>query len=477
MAPRRSQSPVPVPFCAASLGVALALAGAACAGSGADGVSGGSGGSSTASSGSPTSSSSGNGTTASSSSSSGGTTASSSSSGGPSGTGGSTTASSSTSASSSSSTSTSGGPGGFVHPGVLVDKGQLDFVKAKIAAGADPWKSALASAQGNSLASPTYTPMPLATVTCGPYSNPDIGCSAEKADAAAAYTHALLWYHTGDMAHAQKAIEIMNAWSSVLMAHTDSNAPLQSAWCASVWPRAAEIIRYTNAGWAAGDVTRFGNMLKNVYLPEVVDGDPSSNGNWELSMAEATMAIGVFLDDQATFQKGVTMWQKRVPAYIYLSSDGAYPVPPPGGSAQSPSQLVSYWQGQSKFVDGLCQETCRDLGHTQLGFAAMINGAETAKIQGVDLYGQEQERITAGYELHAQYLDGAAVPTWLCGGTLSQNTPTYTWEIGYNAYANRAGLSLPYTAKVIAKVRPTQVNHMMVWETLTHAEVGSAGIQ
>ena len=38
-------------------------------------------------------------------------------------------------------------------------------------------------------------------------------------------------------------------------------------------------------------------------------------------------------------------------------------------------------------VSGICQETCRDLGHTQLGIAGMINGAETAFIQGVDLYG------------------------------------------------------------------------------------------
>ena len=35
-------------------------------------------------------------------------------------------------------------------------------------------------------------------------------------DARAAYTHALLWYYTGNQAHANKAIEIMNAWSATL---------------------------------------------------------------------------------------------------------------------------------------------------------------------------------------------------------------------------------------------------------------------
>src|SRR5579859_4656262 len=89
------------------------------------------------------------------------------------------------------STDASGGrTGGFVHPGVGVDKGMLDFVKTKIAGGSDPWKSALAGAGASTYGRIGYTPAPLADVVCGSYSNPDIGCTAEKADAAAAYTHA-----------------------------------------------------------------------------------------------------------------------------------------------------------------------------------------------------------------------------------------------------------------------------------------------
>jgi hypothetical protein len=367
-----------------------------------------------------------------------------------------------------------GGAGGFVHPGVLVDRAQLDFVKTKL--GADPWKSALAKMQASNLASLSYKPMPLATVECGSFSNPDIGCTAEKNDVAAAYTNALVYSLTGDQAHANKAIEIMNAWASVLKAHTNSNAPLQSAWCASVFPRAAELIRYSNAGWKPADVAAFETLLKDVYLPEIKDGAPNTNGNWELSMIEAMLGIAVFTNDQALFDKAVSMWKKRVPAYVYLTSDGALPVPPPGGNKNTKAKLVAYWQGQSTFIDGLSQETCRDLGHVQLGFAAMINAAETAAIQGVDLYGLESKRLVAGYELHAQYLNGAKVPASICGGKLSQATATETWEVGYNEYANRLGLALPETKAVVAQVRPTGVNHMMVWETLTHAETGNAAL-
>lgn len=367
-----------------------------------------------------------------------------------------------------------GGAGGFAHPGILVSQGMLDFVKQKVASGAQPWAGALTKVKANGLASKTYTPHPIATVECGSYSNPDIGCTDEKKDSEAAYTQALLWYYTGDTAYRDKAIEIMNAWSSTVQAHTNSNAPLQSAWVAEVFPRAAEIIRYTSNAWSQSDEQQFADMLTNVYLPEVENGS-AANGNWELSMIEATMNIGIFTDDQPIFDKAVKMWRARTPAYLYLKSDGATPVPPPTGS-KTGSALTKYWYNQTTLVDGLCQETCRDLGHVQYGLAAMINAAETARIQGVDLYAEEQTRITAGLELHAKYLNGAAVPSWLCGGSLNAVTPDPMWEIAYNAYGTTLGLSLPETQKLVATVRPTGQTHHMDWETLTHADINGVGL-
>jgi hypothetical protein len=368
-------------------------------------------------------------------------------------------------------------PAGFVHPGVLVDQAQLDFVKAQIAAKKDPWLSAYNAAAASSLASLSYTPHPIADVQCGPVSNPDIGCTDEKNDSAAAYTHALLYYYGGDVAHAQKAVQIMNAWASTITKHELSNAPLESAWAGSLWPRAGEIIRYTYGDWSAADATTFGNMLKNVYLPEVVNGS-NSNGNWELAMIEATMGIGVYLDDQSIFDGAVAMWKKRVPAYIYLTSDGATPVPPETGDKDSASALNGFWYNAPAYLNGMAQETCRDLGHVQYGFASMTNAAETARIQGVDLYSLEKTRMAAGYEFHAQYINGTkGNTTSVCGVDLNAVTADAMWEIGYNALANRLGMALPQTSKLIGQIRPTWQDHMMDWETLTHAEIDSAGIQ
>ena len=172
-------------------------------------------------------------------------------------------------------------PTSFKHPGVFLDLEQLDFIKSKVNAGAQPWTEAYNSMLSSPLGSLTRTAHPTPTVECGPTSTPDIGCSDERQDALAAYTMSLAWYITGSTKYAQKAISYMNAWASTIKAHTNSNAPLQTGWAGSSWARAAEIIRHTNAGWSSNDITSFESMLRNVYLPKVIGGS-SSNGNWEL---------------------------------------------------------------------------------------------------------------------------------------------------------------------------------------------------
>jgi hypothetical protein len=358
---------------------------------------------------------------------------------------------------------------GFQHPGVLVSRAQLDVVKAKVAAGAQPWKGAYDAMVASSFASLSYTAHPRAIVECGPSSNPNFGCSDERDDAIAAYTHALRWYLTGDNRYADKAIQIMDAWSAVITDHTNSNAPLQTGWAGASWSRAAELIKHTYTGWPQSRVDRFGAMLRNVYLPEIINGSPNTNGNWELVMTETIMGIGVFLDDRAVFDKAVSLWRGRVPAYVYLTTDGSMPKPPPNSSINTPAEIIDYWQGQSTFVDGLAQETCRDFGHTGWGLESSVHVAEIAWHQGLDLYAEMRTRMTKALEFHANYDLGATAPSWLCGGTLDRGLGP-TLEIGYNHYANRLGIALPKTKQEIETLlRPTGADHFLAWETLTHA--------
>lgn len=185
-------------------------------------------------------------------------------------------------------------PSSFKHPGVVLDKEQLDFVKGKVNGNEQPWTDAYNNMLSSKYASTTRTPKPTDTVECGPTTVPDKGCTDEREDAIAAYTLSLAWYITGTAKYAQKAIDIMNAWAGTIKAHTNSNAPLQTGWAGSSWVKAAEIIRYSNAGWSQSDITKFENMLRTVYLPEVIVGS-SSNGNWELGKLSISLYRSPYL--------------------------------------------------------------------------------------------------------------------------------------------------------------------------------------
>jgi len=362
----------------------------------------------------------------------------------------------------------------FQHPGVLVSKAQLDYVKIMVAAHTEPFYSAFLKAQNSNIGSLTYQiqgPPSDGIINCGPTSNPNIGCSAADNDSSAAYLQALLWYITGNHQFADNAIRILNTYGYNLKGYTNSNEPLQAAWDSEKFPRAAEIIRYSNAGWADADIQQFKTMLNTIILPRIINGS-TSNGNWEISMIEGMINIGVFNDDVATFNKGVLYWKQRIPAYFYYHTDGGQPVPAPRGTAN--------WYGQTVYdsrVDGISQETCRDFGHAQYGISGSLDAAETAYIQGVDLYNDAtsnaRNRLTSALEFNAKYLlaNSNTVPSFVCNGTVTlQVYPTD--EIGYNEYHNRLGLDLPLTIEYLNTVirqlpNPTEY-HIMVYESLSH---------
>ncbi|MFG2461933.1 alginate lyase family protein [Streptomyces sp. NPDC048523] len=360
-------------------------------------------------------------------------------------------------------------PATFVHPGVTVSQGQLDFARSKVNAGAQPWKGAFDAMLASKYADLNRTPKPRAIVECGSYSNPNYGCTDEREDAIAAYTDALAWYITRDERYAKKAIQLMDAWSAVITDHTNSNAPLQTGWAGSSWPRAAEIIKYTyNGSWANSG--RFATMLRNVYLPEIINGS-NSNGNWELSMTEAAVGISVFLEDKTSYDKAMAKFRTRTAAYVYLASDGELPKTVPSQNLDTREKIVSYWQGQSTFVTGLTQETCRDLTHTGYGISAISHVAETSRIQGQDLYGTDVgERLRQALGFQAKYELGTAVPSWLCGGSLKLGFGPVT-EVGYNALHNRLGMGMTNTQALTERNRPAGSNNLFVaWETLTHGD-------
>lgn len=359
-------------------------------------------------------------------------------------------------------------PAGFVHPGVLVNRAQLDEIKRRVAAGIEPQKTAFEALKASKLGALDYTPHPRETVECGSNSNPDLGCKAEQADSEASYAQALLWYITGNKTYAENAVKILNAWSDTLKGgHTNNNGQVQASWTGDVFPRAAEIMHFSYKSWSDADIVKFQNMLTTQFLPSLIHGT-CENGNKELTMAEALINIGVFNDNRVVFDHGVKIWRGRAKAYIYLKSDGPKPIEPVGcGEA--------IWGNKGivpEFVDGLLQETQRDSQHANLALSGMVDAAETARQQGLDLYSEVGARIMAALEFQAQYLAPNNVKP---PENLEFNVHP-TWEIAYNHFHNRLGKPLPKMGAVLAVIRPTGVNHHMNWETLTHADMGNIGL-
>ncbi len=320
--------------------------------------------------------------------------------------------------------------------------------------------------------------------------------------------------------------------------------------------RAAEIMELYPK-WAPADVASFKTMMRRAFLPRLVSTTPANvqpadpakgtNGNWLLSVADTLIQVGVLLDDRSVFDQGIGLWRDRRPAYCYSSpADGAHPAVPCGGYIGSASGYAAtptrtadaygYW-GQAggntpastpppdggaattewrMLPDGNSQETCRDLEHVQYGLAALMNGAETARIQGLDLYREQATRLAACMEFAALYENqaprdssgspltyatpvsvavttpgqepslcpnaaGKATVVLLNSGSLGTYVVQPTWEIGFNALANRLGISMPITKQLITSYRKPPagwvgITHHMGWETLTHGDVGSVGL-
>lgn len=361
----------------------------------------------------------------------------------------------------------------FKHPGVLVSREQLNFVKHQVKEKKQPIYGEYLKAVASPLAAFDYKllgPPATGIIDCGSYSRPDHGCHAEDNDASAAYLQAVLWWITGDHRYADNSIRIMNTYARQLKGYTGSNTPLQAAWSSETFPRAAEIIRYSHAGWKKKDIQAFTTLLTGVILPHIQNGDPHANGNWELSMIEGMMGIAVFTNDRPLLDRAEDMWHKRVSTYFYNAKlDGDHPRPQYPGVRQS-------WYGQTTFdesTSGIAAETCRDLGHTGFSIAATMNAAETAHIQGDKLYESEEQRLMQVMEFHAHLLlRKEPAPKTVCGGNVHYARDN-TFGIGYNEYHNRLGQSLPETREWLDHVLtvPDPVDpHMVVFELLTHGE-------
>ena len=273
----------------------------------------------------------------------------------------------------------------FVHPGLLQTRQDLEFMKAKVAAGEQPWKQAWENLLGQSYSSLDFQAKPVVHIERGSFGRVSNGDRDLSESALAAYSHALQWYITGDKKHAGKAIEILDAWSATLWDFEGNDAKLLAGWTGGTFCNAAEILRYTDAGWPADRMAQFNRMLLTVYYPLLKNFFPEANGNWDAAIIYTMMSIGIYAGDRAIFDRAVDH-------FLRGTGNG----------------------GITKYVypSGQCDENTRDMGHTQLGLGYFAKAAQVAWNQGADLWGAADNRLALGFEYTAKYMLGEDVPAF-----------------------------------------------------------------
>lgn len=322
---------------------------------------------------------------------------------------------------------------GFVHPGLLHTRGDLDRMRRAVAQKQQPIFAGYEIFRAHPQSQADYKMM-------GPAEevgrNPTIHQREFDSDANAAYQNAILWVITGEVVHAAKAKEILNAWASTLKRITGADAVLMAGLGPFKMVNAAEIIRYTDAGWDEDNARRFEQFCRDVIYPVLKDFAPFANGNWDTGAIKTTMAMGVYTNDRAMFERALQY-------YVDGAGDG---------------RLSNYI-----YSNGQCQESGRDQAHTQLGLAHLGDASEIAWNQGLDLYSYAGNRLLAGFEYTAKYNLGLDVPfepdldrtgKYAHAAISPRGMFRPVFEQIYNHYVNRAGLEALYTQRAAEKIRP-----------------------
>ncbi|PTN10122.1 alginate lyase family protein [Mangrovibacterium marinum] len=343
----------------------------------------------------------------------------------------------------------------FVHPGMLHSASDFDRVKAKVDAGTQPWLDGWNKLTANSHSSANYTMQgPVEKLIRGGNSreepDPD-NYSRAFNDVAAAYQNAIRWKVTGDVAHANKAIQILNAWASTCKSITgDSNRALAAGIYGYQFANAAEIMR-TYDGWSTADFEKFKQWMVDVFYPvskAFVDTHWNTCishywANWDLANLANLMAIGILTDDASMYNF----------AMKYLID----------GTGNGQLKKAIYYV----HPDGLgqLQESGRDQGHSLLCVGLLGVICEMAWTQGDDLYGYDDNRVLKGAEYTARYnFNLGSVyfePYNNCDNVnhtqvsdVGRGGKRPIWEMIYNHYVKRAKAAAPNVSLVLNMHRP-----------------------
>jgi hypothetical protein len=264
----------------------------------------------------------------------------------------------------------------------------------------------------------------------------------------AAYQNALMWMLTGNEAHAKKSLEILTAYADSLQTIPETNdAPLLAGLEGFKIIYALEILKHTYYEVETQcfvSLQKAEQMFHNIFIPVLENfyrRSAYTNGNWGPIVTKTYMAAGIYFDDRKMYEKGMNF-------YLHGHDNGT---------------IKNYIDGET----GQIQESGRDQAHSQLGIGTMAVVCELAWKQGDDLYSLLDNRLLKGYEYVAKYNLGhddlpfcqwtdvtGRYNQWTSISEKARGQLRPIYETVYNHYVNRKKLKMPFTEKVLEKIRP-----------------------
>jgi Alginate lyase/Right handed beta helix region len=313
----------------------------------------------------------------------------------------------------------------FLHPGILQTHSQLETMKHMIQANEEPVASAWKRFMELRTASLDFNPEPVAHVFRSANGASRSGADEFSSSSQAAHSHALQWYVSGDSKHAQKSIEILDAWSRRLWDFSGNDAKLLAGWAGAYFCEAAELLR-AYPGWKQESRLQFRHMLTRVLVPLLAPFFPEANGNWDGAIVFTVLAIAIYLDDFALFNRATNH-------FLHGTTNAGI--------------LKYVWPS------GQCEESTRDQGHVQLGLGYFSYAAHVAWNQGIDLFGAGDSRLALGFEYTSKYMLGEDVPYFGVISPRGRGRFSDFYEAAYQHYRFDKKMDLPYTSRAVEKAR------------------------
>lgn len=245
------------------------------------------------------------------------------------------------------------------------------------------------------------------------------------------YRLTLKYLITGSNLFADKTLEIVEAWIDTCTECSGDNAQLSASWSQVNFARCVELLsHFYNNDKVKRIKKKYLEWYDRVMSPAVEKqvtwkfqigstGSYDTYTNWHVAILEAKLQVALLRDDIKTVQESLQTFKKILPEII-----------------EKPFKL--------------CNETIyRDVMHGCMSLGSLVNIAEIAWHQGVDLYSFKDNLLRDAIEATAAICIGE-LPKGLPVPTLNkvQYWP-YCWYISYHHYVHRKKMAMPETKKLI----------------------------